>query len=322
MSMGRGQGGWGDHRADNAPLMSNSGAYQGGGPGGGPSGYPGGAGVHPGGAAGYPPSAGPYGDPYGQQSPIGGGGLKTLSTGNYMNDVFFAAACCIVLGSLIGGTAMLASLELVDWLQMTYLLFFGLILAVLDTPLMKTIKMVMDAKMYIGKYIQFVTRLTGKGVTLVFLGSALFMTMWDTLKGWFMETLAVVLCIVPVLVGICAVVIGVLKSLRLNKARTQLSPVIEQRYDAMAQTYPGPNGGLTMHEFNRLISENTNRIEFETLDLKLIFNALVSNPSWRQQAQTPQSAQGGYANVATGGEELKIPKQDLLDWCRGGMVFL
>jgi len=266
---------------------------------------PGGAGYNPGG--GYPAAAG-YGD--------ANYAMKAMSSSNHMNDIFFAAACCIILGATIGGTCLFFSWEPVDWIQMTYLMVFGGILAVLDTPFLKTMKIVTEAKMYIGKYIQFVTRVTGKGVTLVFLGSALFMNMWDNLEGGFMMFLAVVLCVFPTIVGFCSIVIGVLKSSKLDKARRQLQMVIDQRYDHFAQTYRGPQGGLTMTEFNMLTMENGG-FKFETLDLKLIFNALVSNPMWRAQNQPNQS--GGYNNV---NEEMKIPKQDLLDWCKGGMVFL
>jgi len=251
--------------------------------------------------------------------PQGGGynDYAKLSSSNHMNDVFFAAACCIVLGSCISGTCLFFSLELADFMQMTYLMVFGSILAILDTPFLKTIKMITEAKMYIGKYIQFVTRVTGKGITLVFLGSALFMTMWDNLEGGFLEFLAVVLCFFPTVVGFCSIIIGILKSAKLDKARRQLQMVIDQRYDHFAQTYRGPTGGLTMAEFNMLTMENGG-FKFETLDLKLIFNALVSNPTWRAQAQPSNNASG----YQTASEEMKIPKQDLLDWCKGGMVFL
>lgn len=315
---GFGSGGYGGGYHDNAPVMSNNnygggggmspGSYgpQGGGPGG-----QGGPGYNPG--AGYPPVGGPGGPAYWDQE--GGNQKNTMAMamgGNHMNDVYFGAAMCIVLGSLLGGFSLLFSLKTVDWIQMTYLLLFGLALAVLDTPFLKTIKMVMDLKIIIGKYLTFVTRVTGKGVTLMFLSSAQFMAMWDNLEGGFMRFLAVILSLFPALVGMASVVIGLLKSSKLDRARRQLQLVIEQRYDYFAQTHRGPGGGLTMAEFNLLTMENGG-FRFETLDLKLIFNALVSNPMWR-------------ANVGQGGQntntELKLPKQDLVDWCNGSMVLL
>jgi len=320
MPSNNGQRGYGGYQDQGPPM---SGGYQQGGgyspqgsygpQGGGGFGPPGASYGPPGGGPGYNPGGGyPAAAGYGEQNFA----MKAMSSSNHMNDMFFYAACCIVLGSSIGGTCLFFQLEVVDFLLMTYLMVFGGILAILDTPFLKTIKMVTEAKMYVGKYVQFVTRVTGKGVTLVFLGSSLFMTMWDNLEGGFFMFLAVVLCSFPTLVGFCSIVIGILKSSKLDKARRQLQMVIDQRYDHFAQTFRGPQGGLTMSEFNMLTMENGG-FKFETLDLKLIFNALVSNPTWRMQAQPNQS--GGYNNV---NEEMKIPKQDLLDWCKGGMVFL
>merc|ERR1719401_1285530 len=127
------------------------------------------------------------------------------------------------------------------------------------------------------------------------------MTMWDNSESGFMLFLAIILSLFPTLVGIVSVVIGVLKSKKLDKARRQLVLVIDQRYEFFAQTYRGPNGGLTMNEFNMLTMENGG-FRFETLDLKLIFNALVSSPLWRSGLNQPQ--QGGYQNMDS---ELKIP---------------
>lgn len=274
----------------------------------------------------YPPQ-GNYSAPptnYNQPQQTNGGyqpqtntSLKGLPMGGgNMNDVFFGAASCICLGAFVTGFCFLFQLKLVDFIALGYLTVFGAIIAVLDTPFFKTIQMVVDAKTYISKYFNFVTRVTGKGVTFVFLASMLFLTMWDNAEGAFLSFLAVVLCSVPCLVGIGAIVIGILKSNKLDKARRQLQHVIDQRYDQFANTYRGPHGGLTMAEFNLLTFENGG-FKFQPLDLKLIFNALVSNPSWRMQAST--AAQGQYMQA---NEEVKIPKQDLLDWCQGGFVFL
>lgn len=250
----------------------------------------------------------------GNYLPQSTGTLKGMAIGGSMNDVFFMAACSIMVGSIVTGMCFLFGLKLVNCIALTYLTVFAAVIAVLYTPFFKTIKMVMDAKMYIGKYIQFVTRVTGTGVMFIFLGSMLFVTMYTNAEGGFFVFLSVILCLFPFLVGCGAMAIGVLKSKKLDKARRQLEHVIDQRYDHFAQTFRGPTGGLTMNEFNMLTLENGN-FKFQSLDLKLIFNALVSNPSWRQQAK---SANGQYAQ----NDEIKIPKQDLLEWCQGGFVFL
>jgi len=241
--------------------------------------------------------------------------LTTMSTGNRMNDVGFASACCIIMGAFCSSTYLLFDFKLVDCLQMLYIAAVGCAMAVDDTPFLKTIRAVVDAKTYLCKYAQFVTRLTGKGVTLIFLGSALFMSMWDAVDSMFMKFLAILFCAFPTTVGFFCVAIGVLKSAKLDRARRKLQTVVEEKYDDFSRTYPGPSGGLTMAEFNMATLEHGG-LKFEPLDLRLIFRALVSNPTW---ASSPVSAEGGYTNLNS---DLKLPKSDLIDWVRGGMVFL
>merc|ERR1712151_684716 len=162
-------------------------------------------------------------------------------------------------------------------------------------------------KMYIGKYVNLLTRVTGKGVTFVFVGSCLFSGMWDNLQGGFMLFLAVVLCLFPTVVGFISIVIGIMKSQKLSKARKHVAlGALEQRYDQWAQTYRGAMGGLTPAEFNGLTMENGG-FRWEDADLKLIFNALVSNPAWRINSSPQQS--GAPRTVA---DEPKIPKEDLM----------
>mmetsp|Transcript_24805 Transcript_24805/g.70841 ORF Transcript_24805/g.70841 Transcript_24805/m.70841 type:complete len:366 (+) Transcript_24805:120-1217(+) len=314
---GGAQGGYGPQHS----AYGSQTGYSGSGP---PGGYaPQGAYGPPGGGYGPPPSGGAWGHPGGGYGPPGYGppgypaggdsmdGVKArTTTSGHMSEMFFAASMAIVVGSLVGGCALFFELQVVDFLTMSYLLCFGSLLAVLDTPVLKTIKRVADIKLYISKYVQFVTRLTGKGITLVFLGSALFLTMWDNLDGSVMKFMSVVICLFPSLVGLYGVVIGVLKSSKLDKARRQVHMVIDQRYDHFARTYPGPSGGLTMSEFNDLTMENGGFL-FDPSDLRLIFNAIVSNPAWRSQ--------GTQSNAF---EHLRIPKQDMWEWCRGGFVCL
>lgn len=262
---------------------------------------------------GYPQDNNQYGQPpnnqYGQPPPYP---PRQMPTTTSMNLVFFVAACSVMLGAFIGGTLLLFSWELVDFLEMTYLLAFGAILAVLDTPFFKAIKIISDMKMYVGKYVALLTRVTGKGLAFIFLGSSLFTGMWDNLEGGFQLFLSVVLCLGPAVVGLAALVIGILKSKKLNMAKRKLDPnTLDQRYDQWARTYPGPQGGLTQQEFNGLTAE-AGADTWEDADLKLIFNALVSNPTQRMTAPS-----------STGGEtEAKIPREDLKTWVSSGVVWL
>jgi len=253
---------------------------------------------------------------YPQQQPSVSNSLRGNPVTTSMNLVFFAAACCVMLGSAIGGIFLFFSFELVDFLEMCYFFMFGATLAVLDTPFLKTIKAMGDLKMYIGKYVNILTRVTGKGVAFIFLGAALFSTMWSNLEGAFLLFLSVVVSLVPFVVGVIAVVIGVMKSQKLGKARRHLEMSnVDTQYDRYAQTFRGPMGGLSPNEFNSLTMENGG-FKWEDPDLKLIFNALVSDPAWRINPAAQTNAGGRPA------EEPKIPKEDFLAWVKGGYVAL
>lgn len=245
--------------------------------------------------------------------------LKTMQTNTYMNLVFFGAACAIIAGGLISSIFLFWSAQFADAVLAMYMLSFGAVLAVLDNPFYKQMKIMVDAKMYIGKYVNILTRMTGKGLCFVFLGCSLFAAMWDNLSSAFLLFLAVILCMFPVFVGMAAIFIGITKSQKLAKARHALaagSP--EQWYDQMAQTFRGPHGGLTPTEFNELTTRNGG-FKWELAELKFIFNALVSNPAWRMNAVTQsQSSSSRPGNI----DETKMPKEDLMAWIKHGWVFV
>lgn len=242
-----------------------------------------------------------------------------------MNLVFFAGACCLIVGSFIGFLIALFRPQLVDVIEMAYIFMFGASLAVLDTPFFKTIKAIGDFKMYISKYINILTRVTGKGLAFLFLGSDLFCVLWElgsddsNSSSVGIKVFAVLGCFIPTVVGLAAIVIGSMKSWKLEKARKhiEMTGTLEQRYDQWAQTYRDAQGGLTPLEFQQLTMDNGG-FKWEDADLKLIFNALVSNPAWRH---IPASTQGGPGGRSLE-DEPKIPKEDLMSWVHGGMVFL
>jgi len=278
----------------------------------------------------FPPGVpgGSYPSTYPGSAQTGTVGLRQIQSPSRMNLVFFAGACCLISGSLIGFMVALFRFGLVDVIEMAYIFIFGVILAVLDTPFFKTIKAMGDFKMYIGKYINILLRVTGKGLAFLFLGSDLFCVLWELGRDdeasshVLIQVFAVLACFIPVVVGLAAIVIGIMKSWKLQKARKhiEMAGTLEQRYNEWAQTYrdvQGSQGGLTPLEFNQLTMDNGG-FKWEDADLKLIFNALVSNPAWRINAASTQGGPGGRSAA----DEPKIPKEDLMSWVKGGMVFL
>ncbi|CAL1151349.1 unnamed protein product [Cladocopium goreaui] len=270
---------------------------------------------------GYPPQQGPYGN----QGPGGPGGNQQSerASKSVLNPdwsiYFFVASCSTMLGAFIGGLCLFFSFELVDFLEMCYILVFGGVLALMDTPCFKTVKTVKDHREYFSKYVNILTRVTGKGIAFLFLGCALFSTMWDNLESSGLKFLAFVLSMIPIIVGIAALVIGFIKSQKLNKVRQVFAQEGENHmasvYDQHARTYGGPHGGLTMLEFSEL-TYKTIQVKWEDTDLKLIFNALVSNPAWRTNVTNFSSYGAQQVEMA------KIPKEDLVAWVSGGIVWL
>mmetsp|Transcript_54292 Transcript_54292/g.151101 ORF Transcript_54292/g.151101 Transcript_54292/m.151101 type:complete len:315 (-) Transcript_54292:124-1068(-) len=297
------------------PMMSGS-PYSGGGPGG----------QYPQGQQGY--NNYPPGNQYGQQQgayeqntgfpPRGQGGMNmlgNLQTSTYMNLVFFAAACCIMVGAFLGGIALFFNGSLVDFLNLTYILIFGAIFAVLDTPFFKMFKICQDMKVWIGKYVNILTRVTGKGVCFIFLGCALNSAMFSNLNNGFMDFIAVVLNLFVIIVGIAAVAIGIVKSQKLRRAQRELmNGVLANRYGEFAVQFPekdwGAQSGLTPQEFNNLTTENA-RLTWDETDLQLIFNALVRHPAWRKM---PSQNEQGRPYDRSPDEARKILQTDLQAW--------
>jgi len=213
-----------------------------------------------------------------------------------------------MLGALICFFATFLS-SMVDALEMAYVFCFAGVLAVMDTPYFNRIKAVEDVRSGISKYVNFLTRLTGKGCIMLFLSSSLFATMWANLSSHFLLFLAVVLCCFAFGVGLIGVTLGVMKSQKLNKARSHLAQgVFENRYPYHATTFRDQPGGLTPQEFNALTTENGG-FKWEDADLKLICSALVIQPSWRPGT-----------GVGTG--QLRIPKEDIQTWLANGGALL
>merc|ERR1711920_129050 len=100
---------------------------------------------------------------------------------------------------------------------------------------------------------------------------------WNSKEpNMFLRVMGCPLCPVPFFVGLAAIVVGAVKSKKLKNAQDLLKDVTS--------------------------------IHWEDADLKLIFDALVSNPKWRMSAASQSAGRQQ--------DETKIPKEDLLNWVR------
>lgn len=195
-----------------------------------------------------------------------------------MNLIWFAAACSLMIGSMISCVTLLFSLEWVDALQMAYLFLFGMLLAVLDTPLFNQVQIVSELRTAIGKYIAVLQRVTGKGAAYIFLGCSLWSSMYSNLEGGFMLFMSVLIGLFVVFIGVFSLAIAILKSRNLNLVRLELrkEPMsLKQMYEMHAKM--NPTAGITQEEFKKM-TPYARGVSFEAPDIKLIFNALSSNP--------------------------------------------
>jgi len=212
---------------------------------------------------------------------------------------WFAAAICVILGGVIGTLDLLfttfAPLDLIDEI---YLLGFGLIMFVLDAPL--NFKFLMEVKAAVHKYSKFLTRLMGRGIWYIFLGTMTFATLWENQISYFF---AVILGFFVFGIGVFSATFGFVKSRKLEKVRVQVSQnrdtgKLEALYKNFAKT--APSLGLMRSEFNDM-SQQLKGITFDPDELSYIFNALSSGPSDREE---------------------NIDYQALEEWCGSGMTML
>lgn len=209
---------------------------------------------------------------------------------------WFAAACCVVAGGIIGTVDLLfttfAPLDLIDEV---YLLGFGALMFVLDAPCNP--KILIPVKAGIRKYCKFWNRFMGRGIWYIFLGTMTFATLWENNISKF---LAVILGIFVFGVGLFTAIVGVIKSRKLEKVRVPVSQnrasgKLESLYKNFART--APELGLMPAEFNDM-AQQVKGITFDSDELLLICNALAVGPS------------GG------------ISYQSLDFWCSSGMTIL
>merc|ERR1719460_894915 len=197
--------------------------------------------------------------------------------------LWFGASIGICIGALLGAIACLTSFEWVDSMEMGYLLLFGAIMAILDSPLFNQIQVVPKMRQRISRYFHLLTRVIGKSAVLLFLGCALFSAMWTNLESPFFLILAVALGLFIVTVGMLSGAIAIVKSANLDKVRKHFCMDSEAvGHNALASAYDThallqPQLGMTQSEFNKMATD-ARGVAFEKSDLPLIFNALSNSP--------------------------------------------
>jgi len=211
--------------------------------------------------------------------------------------LWFAAACCVMFGGFIGTFDLLfTTFAPLDLLDEIYLMIFGGIMFALDAPL--HFKSIIELQGHIHKYCRFLTRLSGRGLWYIFLGTMTFATLWENNISPF---LAVVLGFFVFGVGLFSATFGYVKSRKLERVRFQVyqskqQGKLNQLYNTFAKT--NPQAGLTKQEFNDLSSQ-LKGVSFDPDDLAMVFNALTNTPKCEN-----------------------ISEEDMYEWCSGTMALL
>lgn len=248
---------------------------------------------HPGGAyGGYPQDHAPL---MGNQAPPGGSVFSSAiqevkampNTVNRAEGFLFAAALSVVAASLIGSSVFLfgGGFQFIRWIETTYITIFGLVLCIVDTPILKSMGFVARVKILLQKYVNLLSRLVGKGLTYIFLGSSLLSTSLAKFDSVLLLILMVLLCLVPIAAGALLIVKGVGTMRKLETFRKFLfqecaqgnqESIMSQKFHQYAR-----NGtALTAKEFLdwcNLVSSTLIQGE----DMFHIYNALVTTPTWQ-----------------------------------------
>ncbi|KAL8445691.1 hypothetical protein Emed_005455 [Eimeria media] len=190
--------------------------------------------------------------------------------------LFFCAAMTVVGAGVIGFLTSLAAFELASLIVSAFLVVFGFLLMLLDVP--GSPRWAGRYRSLVRKHFRFLTRLTGKSLFVVFLGSLLSLTLWPSKRGGSgLVFLSVTMSFFVVGVALVGLLIAIRKSLRLEKVRKSVLLAAKGHFGDAYRKYAmtDPAHGLQFEEFNRLCADHTaGRLQFDITDLGIIYNAL------------------------------------------------
>jgi hypothetical protein len=178
--------------------------------------------------------------------------------------LFFTASCCVLAAALISMADLVLTFRWapVSFTTQGFLLFFGTLMFVLDFPFSHNSHTMTSIQSHIYKFMLFMTRFTGRGLWYTFLGSMIFVALFDlkissffgVLLGGFVSVL-----------GIVTTCYGVLLSRKLNSVRQAvLASDFEQEC---------PSQGFSKQDF-RDLARRVNQTDFTDDELDYIINGL------------------------------------------------
>eukprot|EP01066_Platyproteum_vivax_P020673 Platyproteum_vivax@DN8601_c0_g1_i1.p1 len=210
------------------------------------------------------------------------GGQKIEDTLSRLNckyqTLFFLAAIGVVFASIIGVFTSLVFFEVANCINCAFLCLFGFVMMILDIP--GTPRWAGRYRLLVRKYARLLTRLTGKAMAFLYLGSLVAVSLWPRRASgsrMMLIFLALITSFFVVSVSVIGLLIALRKSLRLEKVRKAIQNQYRHNIADVFRKFAvtDPTHGLQYEEFNRMVTDHTQgRIQFDISDLGIIYNAL------------------------------------------------
>lgn len=209
------------------------------------------------------------------------GGAKIEETLSRLNcshsTLFFVSGWLIIFVSLYSFVASLFSLSMISLIQSIFLLIFGFAMMILDVP--GAPRWADRPRTLVNRQIKFLTRVTGKSLWAGYLGCMVLVSLWPApgKRNGFILLVALVLSSFVLAVASIGFIIGIRRSLRLERIRQQILLHSRGNLAEVYRTYAVRDAehGLSFDEFNGLCNAySQGRCHWTTSELSMIFNAL------------------------------------------------
>lgn len=191
---------------------------------------------------------------------------------NPMSFVWFVTGVLLIPGCLLVLKNVIYECQMFRSVQLIFLLLMGAMVAIVDAPAKLQISFVRDIQENFVKYCAVVSRVTGKGLTLTFAGSALWSSLFTNVEDTAVLFLGGVFSLPALIVGIGTFGYGMMKSWHLHNARTMLNDAdvqLDEHWDKV-----GRKDVIGKPGFSSLLNQSANGLHFDDEDLTLIFRAL------------------------------------------------
>eukprot|EP00392_Amoebophrya_sp_AT5.2_P010000 g10031.t1 len=188
----------------------------------------------------------------------------------------------------------------IDFVNELYLFAGGAVIAVLDAPL--NFRWVVRSKITISKYCRLLTRITGRGLYLLFLSGQAFSCMYSEDIS---RTLGIIVALYVGSVGLITLVIGLVKTKNLNTLRVGLQKRGAATDAKQLQQFCSENRGtrITQNEFVEMSNAIDSSLKWTAKDLRHVFVCF--------NCETPETAPTDTIAV-----------DDLSEWLQPGLPMM